>query len=451
MSCINSDESLPKRFTAADGSLVALADCDSFYASCERVARPDLAGNPVVVLSNNDGCIVAMSREAKKLGIPMGEPEFKVRSLLQKHRVAVFSSNYTLYGDLSHRVVQTLESVTPDVEVYSIDEAFLHLTGALAANAADVAALIRERVRRWVGLPISVGIAPTKVLAKIATEIAKRNPACHGIYDLSRCTDIDGLLERVPVADIWGIGRHSALKLKVRGIHTAKQLRDADTGMIRRLLTVVGLNILMELRGIPAIREEIALSHHSIISSRSLGRKVRELTALEEAVAFHASRAGEKLRGKRLLAGTVAVRIQTAYYAADQPQHDQMVQVRLPRPTADTAELIRAAHDGLRRIYRAGYGYAKALVMLLELEREDQRQRDLFSVLPGAAERDAKRANLMALMDRVNRTQGRGTLTFAAQGVGERDWFMKREMLSPCWTTDVGQLLRVRTSWPTAN
>lgn len=423
-----------------------MADCDTFYASCERVARPDLAGKPVVVLSNNDGCIVAMSREAKRLGIPMGEPEFKARSLLQKHHVAVFSSNYTLYGDLSHRVVQTLESVTPEVEVYSIDEAFLRLSGALAANAPDVAALVRERVWRWVGLPISVGIAPTKVLAKIATEIAKRNPACHGIYDLSRCTDIDGLLERVPVADIWGIGRHSALKLKLRGIHTARQLRDADSGMIRSLLTVVGLNIMMELRGIPAIREEIALSHHSIISSRSLGRKVRELTALEEAVAFHASRAGEKLRGKRLLAGTVAVRIQTAYYAADQPQHDQMVQVRLPRPTADTSELIRAAHEGLRRIYRAGYSYAKALVMLLELERKDQRQRDLFSVLPGAEEQDAKRATLMALMDRVNRIQGRGTLTFAAQGIGERDWFMKREKLSPCWTTDVGQLLRVQTS-----
>lgn len=442
MSCTSSEG----RFTAADGSLIALADCDTFYASCERVARPDLAGKPVVVLSNNDGCIVAMSREAKRLGIPMGEPEFKARSLLQKHHVAVFSSNYTLYGDLSHRVVQTLESVTPEVEVYSIDEAFLRLSGALAANAPDVAALVRERVWRWVGLPISVGIAPTKVLAKIATEIAKRNPACHGIYDLSRCTDIDGLLERVPVADIWGIGRHSALKLKLRGIHTARQLRDADSGMIRSLLTVVGLNIVMELRGIPAIREEIALSHHSIISSRSLGRKVRELTALEETVAFHASRAGEKFRGKRLLAGTVAVRIQTAYYAADQPQHDQMVQVRLTRPTADTSELIRAAHEGLRRIYRAGYGYAKALVMLLELERKDQRQRDLFSVLPGAEEQDAKRATLMALMDRVNRIQGRGTLTFAAQGVGERDWFMKREKLSPCWTTDVGQLLRVQTS-----
>lgn len=441
MSCINSDN----RFTAADGSLIALADCDTFYASCERVARPDLAGQPVVVLSNNDGCIVAMSREAKKLGIQMGEPEFKVRSLLQKHRAAIFSSNYALYGDLSHRVVQTLESVTPDIEVYSIDEAFLRLSGALATNALDVAMLIRERVWRWVGLPISVGIAPTKVLAKIATEIAKRNPACHGIYDLSRCTNIDGLLERVPVADIWGIGRNSALKLKLRGIHTARQLRDADAGLVRGLLTVVGLNILMELRGIPAIREEIALSHHSIISSRSLGRKVRDLPSLEEAAAFHAARAGEKLRSKRLLASTVAVRLQTANYAADQPQHDQMAHVRLVRPTADTSELIRAAHNGLRRIYRAGYGYAKVLVMLLDFERTEQRQCDLFSAIPGTTERDAKRTVLMELMDRVNRTQGRGTLAFAAQGLGERDWYMKRERLSPCWTTNVAELLQVGT------
>lgn len=431
------------RFTAADGSLVALADCDTFYASCERVARPDLRGRPVVVLSNNDGCIVAMSREAKSLGIPMGTPEFQVRAQLRRAGATVFSSNYTLYGDLSHRVAQTLESVVPDVEIYSIDEAFLHLRGALAAQPEDAARAVRERVGAWVGLPISVGIAPTKVLAKIATEArAKKSPT--GVFDMSVCADVDALLEEIPVEGIWGIGRRSARKLRERSIRTARQLRDADSGLIRRLLTVVGLNIQMELRGIPAIREEAPMTRHCIISSRSLGVKVYDVERMREAVAYHAARAAEKLRGKGLTAGIVGVRIQTACYATDQPQHDATTQIHLQRPTSDTSALIRAAHSGLKKMYREGYGYAKAMVMLLDLSDPLRSQGNMLGLIGNTGETDAKRAALMDLMDKANRTKGRGTLVFAAQGPGGGDWHMKRDKLSPCWTTDARELLAVR-------
>lgn len=434
---------MPDYGSAADGSLMALADCDTFYASCERVARPDLAGKPVVVLSNNDGCLVAMSREAKKLGLPMGKPAFEVKSELEKHGVAVFSSNYTLYGDLSHRVMQTLESVVPKVEVYSIDEAFLPLKGALAANAPEVAATARERVRKWVGLPVSIGIAPTRVLAKIATRVAKKYPAYGGIFDLSRCRKVEELLGSVDVADIWGVGRKSALKLRCEGIRTARDLRDADADMIRRLLTVHGLNILMELRGIPSIGEDIPATHTCIISSRSLGYKVTTLEPMTEAVAYHAARAAEKLRGKGLVAQMVSVRIQTAYYRRDQPGHDEMTMTRLERPSCDSSVIIGAALRGLGRIFRHGYGYAKAMVMLTDLSDPARGQAQLMDMLDENAERRARRQRLMEVVDRINRREGRETLCFASQGGKNAKWHMKRERLSPAWSTDVRHLLKV--------
>lgn len=422
---------------------MALADCDTFYASCERVARPDLAGKPVVVLSNNDGCLVAMSREAKKLGLPMGKPAFQVKGELERHHVAVFSSNYTLYGDLSHRVMLTFESVVPKVEVYSIDEAFLPLPGALAANAGEIARTVRQRALQWVGLPVSIGIAPTRVLAKIATRVAKIFPAYGGIFDLSRSRKIDDILEWVKAEDIWGVGRKGARKLLCEGIRTARELRDADPENIRRLLTVHGLNILMELRGIPSIGEDIPASHTCIISSRSLGYKVTTLEPMAEAIAFHAARAAEKLRAKKLVTQMVSVRIQTAYYAEDQPSHDEMTMVRLLRPTCDSAVILAAARRGLERIFRHGYDYAKAMVMLTDLSDPRKCQPHLLEMLNGNAARDARRGKLMELVDRVNRAQGRGTLRFAAQGRKDATWHMKRGHLSAAWTTDTGELLRV--------
>lgn len=430
-------------FTAPDGSRIALVDCDSFYASCERVARPDLLGRPVVVLSNNDGCLVAMSREAKKLGLPMGEPEYKIRPMLIRHNVAVFSSNYTLYGDLSRRVMDTIASVAPEIEIYSIDEAFVRLNGALKNNAEEACREIRKRVGRWIGLPVSIGIAPTKVLAKIATKVAKRYPAYGGIFNLCHCRKLDELLESVRIRDLWGVGRKSAVKLRANGIFNARQLRDADPSFIRKLLTITGLDMHMELNGIPAIREEIPVSHSAIVSSRSLGKKISTLPPLEESTAFHAARAAEKLRRKNLLTQLIGTRIQTAYYAEDQPQHAEMTFVHLPFPTLDTALIIRAAQQGLRRIYRPGFAYAKVLVMLTELSDPDKGQHDLYDLLDNRKEGKEKRRRLMETMDRINRREGRNTLTFAAQGLKDADWHMKRQRLSPPWSTDAHNLLRV--------
>lgn len=423
--------------------MIALVDCDSFYASCEKVARPDLRDRPVVVLSNNDGCVVARSREAKKLGVPMGEPEYQLRRMLEANNVAVFSSNYALYGDLSRRVMKTIASVAPDIEIYSIDEAFVRLTGAGAANVDEIVKLIGSRTLQWVGLPVSIGVAPTKALAKIATRVAKKVPECRGVFDLSTSPRINYILEKTPVADVWGVGRKSSAKLRENGIYTAQELRDADTQLIRRLMTIVGVNLQMELRGIPAIREEIPMTHTTIISSRSLGRKVRDMEPLLEAAAWHAARAGEKLRLKRLVCGAVSARIQTAYYAEGEPQRDEMIMVRLARRTSDTAVLIRAARTALRRIYRSGYAYAKVMVMLTDLSDPAKKQRSLLDIGTGAGELDAKREKLMELIDRVNRVNGRGTLTFASQGLKDADWHMKRERLSPAWTTDIGELLAV--------
>ncbi|MDE5832433.1 MAG: Y-family DNA polymerase [Desulfovibrio sp.] len=432
------------RFAAPDGSLTALVDCDTFYASCEKAGRPDLRDRPVVVLSNNDGCVVARSREAKRLGVPMGEPEYQLRRMLEDNHVVVFSSNYALYGDLSRRVMRTIASVAPDMEIYSIDEAFVRLSGAAAVNADEIVRTIRTRVARWVGLPVSIGLAPTKVLAKIATSVAKKIPECDGVFDLSVSPGVDHILEKTPVGDVWGVGRKGSAKLRGAGIHTARELRDADTALIRRLLTIVGVNLQMELRGVPAIREEIPMTHTTIISSRSLGRKIRDMEPLLEAVAWHAARAGEKLRLKNLVCGAVGARIQTAYYAEDQPQRDEMIMVRLARPSDDTSVLIRAARNGLRKIYRSGFAYAKVMVMLTDLSDPAKKQHNLLDIGTDAGPRDARRRALMELMDRVNRVRGRGTLTFAAQGLKNADWHMQRARLSPAWTTDINGLLTVR-------
>lgn len=433
-----------ERFTAPDGSLTALADCNNFYVSCERLTRPDLEGKPVVVLSNNDGCIVSRSNEAKALGIPMGEPEFKIRDVLRRHGVSVFSSNYALYGDISGRVMRTLETVTPDVEIYSIDEAFLPLTGALTADPAAVAQAARERVRRWIGIPVSVGIAPTRVLAKIANHVAKRYPAYGGVFDMSVCRRIDALLESTPAKEIWGIGRRNALRLHERGIFNARQLRDAEPGMIRKLLTTTGLNILLELRGIPAITcEDAPPARRTIISSRSFGKPVTEESHLAEAVATYIARAAEKLRAQGLLARGVAVHVRTSRHAAGVP-YDETAHVSLERATADTAALIKAAHAGLHSVYQAGYLYAKAGVMLFDLAEQGRGQNDLLALVDGSEAHEKARAGLMAIVDRINQRHGRRCLRFAGEGVGETVWRMRRERLSPRWTTEFKELLRVR-------
>jgi DNA polymerase V len=418
--------------TRSTPTLWALVDCNNFYASCERLFRPDLIGKPVVVLSNNDGCIVARSNEAKTLGIGMGEPEFKVRDLLKRHKVAVFSSNYALYGDISARVMLTMESLAPVVEQYSIDEAFVPLAGSLAANADELALTLRKRVRKWTGIVVSVGVGSTRTLAKLAAEIAKKGGGVCRLDAGSAVTE--QALADTPAGDIWGVGRRSAEKLRLRGILTAGDLRDADGGMVKKLLSVTGLHTVLELRGVPCVdQSEAPVPRKTLVSSRSFGQKVTDKEPLAEALAMHATLAGERLRRNKLEAGGIAVHIRTARHGQG-PMYDQTTEVALSFPTASTRELIRATREGLDVVFRSGYSYAKAGIMLFDLAPCGARQGNLMEwAAPDADRRRDKQ--LMSALDAVNQRYGRGILRFGAEGGKEAPWHNRRDRRSPRWTT----------------
>jgi len=408
----------------------ALVDCNNFYASCERVFNPMLEGKPLVVLSNNDGCVVARSNEAKALGIEMGVPEFQIRLLLRAHRVQVFSSNYTLYGDLSQRVMETLEQFSPNIEVYSIDEAFLSLVGFERRNLTEYGRQIRRTVKQWTGIPVSVGIAETKTLAKIANRVAKRNPDTGGVCDLRAYPDRDALLGRVTVDDVWGIGPTYARLLKQHGITTALQLRQADEHWIRTHMGVVGLRLVAELRGRSCLDlEECPSPKQGITCSRAFGRSVSTLAEMEEAVSSYVSRAAEKLRGEGLAATVLTVFLMTNEFK-DEPQYRNSVTCSLSVGTDMTSELIRAALRGLRTIYRDGYRYKKAGVMFTALVPASQVQPDLFD------RQDRPRSKrLMAALDAVNDRWGAGTLEYAASGL-TKPWKTQFHRRSPAYTTD---------------
>ncbi len=414
---------------------LALIDCNNFYVSCERVFDPSLEGVPVVVLSNNDGCIIARSDEVKALGVPMGAPFFRWRRVLARHGARVFSSNYALYGDFSRRVMGVLRHMAPAVEVYSIDEAFLHL--ATTRGAAEQAQAVRARVRRWTGIPTSVGIGPTKTLAKIAGRLARRHP--EGVFDLTQRRDVDALLERVAVADVWGIGPARARLLGEHGIETARQLRDADERWVRQALTVTGVRLVYELRGVSCLPlAQVASPKKAITCSRSFGEPVASLAPLQEAVATYATRAAEKLRGQGSLAATLTVFITTKAFGRG-PHHGDSYAVTLPEPTAYTPTLIRAAQVGLGRIWRAGYRYRKAGVMLTGIQPATGVQRNLFEAADHAGQ-----AALMEAVDAINGRYGRGAVFFAAMGGAGRPWSMRQVRRSPCYTTRWEEVPRVQ-------
>ncbi len=410
--------------------IFALVDCNNFYASCERVFNPKLNGQPIVVLSNNDGCVVARSNEAKALGIRMGVPEFQIRPLLRAHRVQVFSSNYTLYGDMSQRVMETLEQFSPDLEVYSIDEAFLSLVGFERRNLTEYGRQIRRTVKQWTGIPVSVGIAETKALAKIANRIAKRTPDTGGVSNLLACPDREAVLSRVAVEDIWGIGPNSARLLKQHGIITALQLRQADDQWIRKHLGIVGLRLVYELRGRSCLDlEECPQPKQGITCSRAFGKPIATLSEMEEAVSSYVARAAEKLRGEGLAATVLTVFLMTNEFK-DEPQYRNSVTCSLAVGTDTTSELIRAALRGLRTIYRDGYRYKKAGVMFTALVPASLVQPDLFDL------QDRPRSKrLMAALDAVNDRWGSGTMEYAASGL-TKAWKTQFHRRSPAYTTD---------------
>ena len=418
----------------------ALVDGNNFYCSCERVFNPRLESVPVVVLSNNDGCAIARSQEAKALGIKMGDPYYMIRNRLESSGVRVFSSNYTLYGDMSRRVQTTLQEFTAHVETYSIDESFLDLCDVAQKNLAAFGQEIRATVRQWTGIPTCVGIGPTKTLAKLANWAAKHFPELNGVCDLSNAHQREAILAAVPAAEVWGVGRASAAKLAKLGIETVAELRDADLRPIRQMLTVVGERIVQELRGISCLAlEEVEAERKGMAVTRSFGQAVTEKSKMLEAVATHATRAGEKLRAKGLAAGNMIVFAHTNKHNGA-PFHYGSAPCEPFEATNDTLELVGLAVAGVNRFWREGFRYAKCGVILPDLVRAEHRQRSLFS--PSDAER-AKRERLMAAVDAINRDMGRGTIFPAVAGI-ERSWKIRSDMKSPCYTTRFEDLPRVK-------
>lgn len=418
----------------------ALVDCNNFYASCEKLFRPDLKDTPVVVLSNNDGCVVARSREAKLLGIKMGVPVFQIKAEMQRHGILAFSSNYALYADLSSRVMRTLEEMAPRVEVYSIDEAFLDLTGIESAiSLVEFGQQVRERIGHWIGITVCVGIAPTKTLAKLANHAAKKYPATQGVVDLTNPDRQRRLLALVPVDDVWGVGRRLSKRLKALGITTALDLANASPRAIRDQFSVVLERTVRELNGESCIElEEIPPTKKQIVCSRSFGVKVTHFELLREAVCEYATRATEKLRKEQQQAKVMTVFIRTSPFKDNEPQYSNSASGELLTPSCDTRDFIELASHLLKRIWKDGFRYAKAGVMLSDFYDPGMFQPGLFDDI-------STRSNsqqLMSVLDTINQS-GAGKVFFAGQGT-KKDWSMKREHLSPAYTTRWDQLPRVK-------
>lgn len=420
----------------------ALVDANNFYASCEKLFRPDLANTPVVVLSNNDGCVVARSKEAKKLGIKMGVPVFQIREFFKMHDVVPFSSNYALYADISARVMQTLEEMAPAVEVYSIDEAFLDLTGVDSARCVtELAIEIRERIQQWIGITVCVGIAPTKTLAKLANHGAKSWPKTGGIVDLTSRERQRKLMALLPVNEVWGIGGKLTKRLEVMGIRTALELADAPAKQIRQQFSVVVERTVRELNGESCLDlEDIPQTKREIVSSRAFGERVIDKQQMHQAVAEYVHRACRKLRHEGCEAKQLSVFIRTSPFsdAIKDPYYANSRNAELSIPSDDTRDFLHVASSLLDQIWKDGYRYAKAGVMLSDFYPKGVRQGDLF------AASDCIKGNsaLMSVLDRINEQHPNG-LFFASKGTSQT-WAMKRELLSPAYTTSWKGLPRVR-------
>ncbi len=408
------------------------------------------------MLSNNDGCIVARSAEAKALGIPMAEPEFKARAFLKRHNVAVFSSNYTLYGDISQRVMDVTEGVVPHMEQYSIDEAFLRFEGPLQKQAQEAAQLIRQRVLQWTGIAVSVGIGPTRTLAKLANHLAKKEQqkamgqgVGHGVYVFpAEAAAQEALLARISVGEVWGIGRRQAAKLAAVGVNTALALRNMPDAWIQKKLTVTGLRTAMELRGIACIDAENAPSHrHTLVSSRSFGERVYAKGHLAEALTTFTVNAAQRLRREKLLAGGMAVHIRASKHRCIEGEHpyNETLQMRFAHATDDTTIMVQTAMRGLDALFKEGVIYAKAGVMLFDLGSAHTHQGSLLTLASQGQEQANKRAQkLMQALDGVNARYGQHTLQYAGQGLGKgveasegasAPWRMRQKYRSPKFTT----------------
>lgn len=414
--------------------MFGLVDCNNFYASCERVFNPSLNGKPIVVLSNNDGCVIARSNEAKVLGIKMGVPAYQIKDLVKQHDVAVFSSNYVLYGDMSGRVMSMLAELAPEIEVYSIDEAFLNLEGI--QDLQTLGSKIVRQVTRGTGIPVSAGIASTKTLAKVANKFAKKYPAYNRLCIIDTEEKREKALKLFEIGDIWGIGRRQATKLEKQGIKTAYDFTQLPGSWVRKNMTVTGERTWKELRGISCIDIESAPpAKKQICTSRSFGKMVEDIDTMSEAIATHASTCAKKLRQQKSYAMSLMVFIHTNNFREDLPQYWKNTIIKLPVPTSDTLEIVHYALEGLKSIYMTGYQYKKAGVIITEIVTSAQL--GLFDTV----DRE-KREKLMQAIDKVNGEHNH-LVKLAVQGNG-RDWKLKQEQLSKRYTTDINEVLTIK-------
>lgn len=410
--------------------MFALVDCNNFYVSCERVFNPKLKNRPVVVLSNNDGCVIARSNEVKSLGIKIGTPVFKCRQLLDPIGGKILSSNYTLYGDMSSRVMSLLEKFSPEIEIYSIDEAFLCLKGFEKLNLEEYAQEIRKFIEKCTGIPLSVGIGPTKTLAKIANNFAKKSSTAKGTCVIKKSNHKD-ILKLTSVENIWGVGPRYAKLLNRNLIFNAYQFCNLQDSWLRKKMTVMGLRTAYELRGhscfeiddIPAARKDIA-------SSRSFGKPVESLKELEQALASYVSQATKRLREQSLAVSTLTVYLTTNRFKSNDAQYSNSITYKLQTATSYTPQLISHATFLLKKIYKKGFRYKKTGVILSNLSNEEERQPGLFE----CTEKRTENKSLMTAVDEINTRFGRKAITFGSEGI-DQEWKMRRNYLSPCYTT----------------
>ena len=397
---------------------IALVDCNSFYVSCERLFNPKIRNKPVVVLSNNDGCVISRSTEAKALGIKMGEPYFKVKELVKKNNVQIFSSNYSLYGDLSRRVMRVLKGFSDKIEIYSIDEAFVDLSHIKEEEVENYGKEIRERILKWTGIPTSVGIASTKTLSKVANHIAKKNKT--GVVYLRK--DVDAHLKNFYVSDIWGVGKQLSKLYEKNGISTAYQLKNISNSWVKKNTNVLGARTVMELRGIPCVDFEIEeVKRKSCCVSRSFGKKVESLDKLKESITTHCLNAAEKIRNDEQTTKSITVYIRTSPFDKNRKYYSNSTTIDLPVSTNNSLELVKTAINGLTKIYKYGYFYQKAGIILSKLREASENE---FNLLAPIMEKKSK--TLMQAIDLTNAKYGRNAISIAQAGINN-DWKMRRE------------------------
>ncbi|MDZ4148879.1 MAG: Y-family DNA polymerase [Flavobacteriaceae bacterium] len=417
--------------------MFALIDCNNFYASCERVFRPDLVGKPVVVLSNNDGCVIARSGEAKAIGIPMGAAAFEYEKMFKQNNVHVFSANFALYGDMSQRVMDILSGYSPEIEIYSIDEAFLKLKGFEKFDLQKYGAEMRYKVQKWTGIPISVGIAPTKALAKVANKIAKKYPKeLQNVYIIDTEEKRTKALKWLKIEDVWGIGRQHSKRLKAINVNTAYDFTQLDDVWVKTHLAIVGLRLKHDLSGIPTLDLEEAQPKKNISTTRSFESNYTELAQLRERIVTFAVSCAEKLRKQNSCCNSLRVFIHTNEHRKDLPQYSRNMVIQLPFPTNSSMELATFANLALQKIFREGYHYKKAGVIVQDFTPENTQQLKLFE------SRNEKHIPLMQVVDKLNKSYGQQKIRLAGQDI-KRIWKMKQEKLSPRYTTKLSDIITI--------